>query len=248
LDWSFQLYSARDAGPWPGVLKQLSEAGYARVEGFGGVYDDAAAFRAELERNGLTMPSGHFGLDQLESDFDGVDQIARTLGVKLIVCPWLDADQRPDAPKGWRALGNRLDAIAKRAAAAGYDFAWHNHDFEVTALPDGSTPMDHLLESAPAIGWEIDVAWIVRGGSNPAGWIERYADRITAVHVKDIAPAGENADEDGWADLGYGTVDWRMLYRLLRAKTPATIFVVEHDKPNSASRFARRSIETAQAF
>src|SRR5712672_2250085 len=59
MNWSFQLYSARNFQPWDQVLKLLAEAGYRQVEGFGGVYADAAALRAELDRNGLTMPSGH---------------------------------------------------------------------------------------------------------------------------------------------------------------------------------------------
>ena len=38
------------------------------------------------------------------------------------------------------------------------------------------------------------------------------------MHVKDIAPAGEAADEDGWADLGAGTVDWAGLIGALKAR------------------------------
>ena len=45
------------------------------------------------------------------------------------------------------------------------------------------------------------MAWIVRGGADPFEWIKRYADRIASVHIKDIAPAGECEDEDGWADV-----------------------------------------------
>ena len=58
--WSFQLYSARNFLPWDKILKMVAQAGYKQVEGFGGVYADAAAFRKELDANGLSMPSGHF--------------------------------------------------------------------------------------------------------------------------------------------------------------------------------------------
>ena len=63
-------------------------------------------------------------------------------------------------------------------------------------------------------------------------------DRITAVHVKDIAPAGENADEDGWADVGQGTVDWKGLMAALKEQTKAKYFVMEHDNPKDDKRFA----------
>ncbi len=48
----------------------------------------------------------------------------------------------------------------------------------------------------------MDVAWVVRGGADPLDWLGRYKGRVTAAHVKDIAPKGENAAEDGgptWA-------------------------------------------------
>ena len=57
MNWSFQLYSARNFLPWDGILKMLGKVGYKEVEGFGGVYDDPKAFRAELDKNGLAMPT-----------------------------------------------------------------------------------------------------------------------------------------------------------------------------------------------
>ena len=47
MHWSFQLYSARNFQPWDKVLKMLGELGYKQVEGFGGVYSDPAAMRAQ---------------------------------------------------------------------------------------------------------------------------------------------------------------------------------------------------------
>ena len=95
MNWSFQLYSARNFQPWEGVLETLGKVGYTQVEGFGGVYDDPKAFRAELDKNGLAMPTGHFSIDALENDFDGVRKIADTLGITLLICPFLMPDQRP---------------------------------------------------------------------------------------------------------------------------------------------------------
>jgi len=78
-------------------------------------------------------------------------------------------------------------------------------------------------------------------------WIEKYKDRITAAHVKDIAPAGQNADEDGWADVGHGTVDWKTIIAALR-NIGVRHFVMEHDNPKDDARFATRSIASANSF
>ncbi len=247
MNWSFQLYSARNFQPWDKVLKVLAGLGYKEVEGYGGVYDDPRAFRALLDENGLAMPSGHFGIDLLEQDFGKAAGIANTLGIKLIACPWLEPAQRPTDAEGWRAFGRRLAAVGARARDAGFDFAWHNHDFEFAAV-GGQVPQRLILEAAPDIGWEMDVAWVIRGGSDPLHWIEEFGPRILAAHVKDIAPIGEAADEDGWSDVGHGTVDWAGLVTALRKNTPAKYFIMEHDNPADFDRFARRSIAAAKSF
>ncbi len=247
MNWSFQLYSARKFQPWTDVLAMLARTGYREVEGFGGVYEDPQGLRTELDRNGLSMPSSHFSIDALEGDFDGVRRIADTLGVRLIVCPYLLPERRPADATGWTSFGERLAAVGEKARSAGFGFAWHNHDFEFKPLPDGRVPQKLILDAAPYIGLELDVAWVVRGGSDPKRWIAEYGHRILSVHVKDIAPAGQNADEDGWADVGHGTIDWRSLLEDLR-KTPARIYAMEHDNPSDVERFARRSIDVVRSF
>ncbi len=245
---AFQLYSARNFQPFSAFYPVLAAAGYDSVEGYGGIYadlDDAAveALKTDLDANGLIMQTAHFGLDMLESDPAKVIRIAKALGMERVYCPHIAADLRPTNRIGWQAFAARLEAVGEKISAAGFGFGWHNHDFEFQALDDGTVPMQILLDSASTIEWEADIAWIIRGGADPFDWINRYGDRITAVHVKDIAPQGEATDEDGWADVGHGTVDWARLFTELRAKTPARLFIMEHDNPADATRFATRSIE-----
>ncbi|KQZ33462.1 xylose isomerase [Mesorhizobium sp. Root552] len=248
VSWSFQLYSARNFQPWEKVLDLLGSLGYREVEGYGGVYDEPSSFRSAMNRAGLAMPSGHFGIEALEGDFDGVRAVADTLGIKLLICPYLEADQRPQDAAGWRHFGERLAKVGETARRHGYDFAWHNHEFEFAPLPDGSVPMDHILDAAPDIGWEMDVAWVVRGGTDPMPWFDRYGARIVAIHVKDMARPGEGLDEDGWADVGHGMIDWPALFAAVRSRTNAGHYVMEQDNPNDIARFARRSIAAARAF
>jgi len=240
---SYQLYSSREFPPLSETLAMLKSLGYGQVEGFGGVYNDIDALVSALDRAGLSMPSGHFGIDMLENDPDRVHAIARATGMKVIICPFLMEPERPKDADGWRAFGARLEKAGSPFLDAGYVVGWHNHHFEFEQLSDGSVPLENIFEGGPSLAWEADIAWIVRGNADPYTWITRYADRIRAVHVKDIAPAGDNADEDGWSDVGHGTLDWPALMTALR-KTPAELFIMEHDKPNDDRRFASRSIAT----
>ncbi len=249
---SFQLYSARNFPPLADVLKSVGATGYKQVEGYGALYsalDDAAlaALKADMDKSGVTMPSAHFSLDLLETDPARALHIAKTLGIKSIYCPYLAAEDRPTDASGWKAFGERLEKAGKPFRDAGLDFGWHNHDFEFVALPDGSIPQDHIFAGGPNLSWEADIAWIVRGGADPFAYIEKYGKRITAVHVKDIAPAGENADQDGWADVGHGTVEWAKLFKALSA-TPAKYYIVEHDNPKDYKATAERSIASIKTY
>lgn len=249
---SFQLYSARNFPPLSDVLKTVAAAGYKQVEGYGALYaslDDAAlkSLRHDLDTNGLTMPSAHFGLDMLENDPKRALDIASVLGIRSIYCPYIQAEDRPADASGWKAFGERLEKGGEPIRAAGHDFGWHNHDFEFFKLPDGSVPQDHIFAGGPGLSWEADIAWIIRGGADPFAWIEKYGNRITSVHVKDIARAGENTDQDGWADVGHGTVEWARLFKAL-APTTARYYIVEHDNPKDYKVTAERSIASINSY
>ena len=243
MQFSFQLYSARNFPPLSGTLKELADLGYAEVEGYGGLFSDVAAaeaLRADLEANGLVMPTAHMGLDMVEADAATVIRIAKTLGIAKVFVPHLDADQRPSDAAGWRAFGARLAEAGKPLEDAGIRFGWHNHDFEFTQGMDVH-PMDWIFEGGPDLAFEFDLAWCIRAGVDHLGFIERHADRLVAAHIKDIAQVGEKMDEDGWADVGDGVIDWPATFAAL-AKTGCAHFVAEHDNPSDGSRFARRSI------
>jgi len=119
---------------------------------------------------------------------------------------------------GWRALGTRLDRVGAPLRAAGLGFGWHSYDFEFRPTADGTLPITALFAGGPVLEWGMDLAWIVRGGTDPGAWIAKEGRRVTAAQIKDIAPAGQNGDEDGWADVGHGTVDWPMLMPARRGR------------------------------
>ncbi|WP_417309829.1 sugar phosphate isomerase/epimerase family protein [Devosia sp.] len=245
MNIGFQLYSARNY-PLAEVLPKVKALGYTHVEGYGSLYTDPADLKAMLDANGLTMPTAHIGIDDLENT-DKTLKLAEVLGIEVVVCPWLAPEMRPTSADGWTAFGEKLQKIGKPFQDAGLGFGYHNHDFEFASY-DGVFGMDLLFEAAPAVDIEADVAWIVRGGADPADWLQKRGDRVIAVHVKDLAPAGENPDEDGWADVGQGTVPWQALWPIVREQTKARYFIAEHDNPSDIDRFASRSIAAIKAL
>ena len=242
---SMQLYSARKFPPVEAQLAAIAKFGFDTVETFGPFYDNALETRRLFDKHGLRARSGHFSLSMAEEHSDKALEIANILGIETVIVPHIMPDQRPTDAAAWAAFGARLARIGAWFAAKRLRFAWHNHDFEFIALPDGSMPIEHILGAH--VLWEADVAWIARAKVDPKLWIERYRDRMPLVHVKDIAPAGQNLDEDGWADVGKGVLPWAELWRLC-VDSGAEIMVAEQDNPNDFDRFARVSAESMRGY
>jgi sugar phosphate isomerase/epimerase len=237
---SLQLYSARNFPPLEAQVATVARSGFSNVETFGPLHEDAARTRRLLDQYGLTARSAHFSLDMIENHAGRTLEVARTLGIDVVVAPYLAPQQRPTDTDGWKSLGVRLTRIHDGFARHGLRFAWHNHDFEFAALPDGSLPIEHVLGAE--LFWEADLAWVVRGNSDPTAWLKRYCGRVPLIHVKDVAPTGENVDQDGWADVGTGTLPWRKLWSECVA-AGAEIMIAEHDNPGDFEHFSRVSAE-----
>jgi sugar phosphate isomerase/epimerase len=236
---SFQLYGARKFPPLDPVLEALAAIGYDAVEPYGGNFqDDPAKLRKKADALGLAIPSAHMGLDLLETDRTKAIDIAKTLGLEIVIVPYLAADARPSTVDGWKAFGHRLAEHAGYLAAAGLKLGWHNHDFEYAKLPDGSRPIDHIL--APnGVRFEADIGWIFRAGSDAAAEIKKESGKISAFHVKDTTKPVIQQD-DGWTDVGGGVIDWNGLLPAI-ASTGATLLVMEHDNPSDWRSYAANS-------
>ena len=249
-EFSYQLYSSRKFPPLLDTLQMLVDVGYAQVEGYGALYADPGAMKglqAALAATGLSMPTAHVSLEMLRDEPDQVLKIARALGITAVFAPHVAAPDRPADAAGWAAFGRHLAALGAPLWDAGLQFGWHNHDFEFADLGGAERPIDLILQGDDRLVLELDVAWVQVGGQNPLDWIAKYAKRIVSAHIKDIAPAGTATDEDGWADVGHGVMNWPTLMAALR-KTATRHFIIEHDNPSDHRRFAKRSLAAAQSF
>lgn len=242
---SYQLYSSRN---WDieETIAMLAAAGFKEVEGVGPQYLDPPRTKALLQTHGMTMPTGHFAPDLIESDPESVISIARALGIGTVIAPYIAPEVRPTTLAGWNQFADRLAEMSKPIVAAGLEFAWHNHDFELLPV-EGQTPLDVIAAASEDIMLELDLAWVHVAGQDPVAWLHKYGNRISDVHVKDVAREGENADESGWADVGYGTMDWSAIKPAMDA-AGVRRYIIEHDNPNDHKRMATRSLATVQAF
>lgn len=241
---SVQLYSLRSIFPndFVGVLEALRMMGYEEVE-FAGLHErDPAVVKAVLDDVGLAAPSAHVPIEAFEADTDAALAMARTLGHRYVIVPWL-AENRRQSVDDYARFAAVLNRTGERARAQGMQLAYHNHDFEFNTFGGPRSGYDVLLaETDPAlVAFQMDLFWVVTAGKDPVAIFEQHPGRFPLVHVKDRTAGGQ------MANVGEGAIDFR---RIFAASERAGIrhAVIEHDNPTDPLAFARTSITNLRAM
>ncbi len=228
-----QLYSLRHlSDSFTEIAAAAVQAGYKGVELIVLADHTGEETKAILDGHGLQVVSAHVPYQALIQDFAGTVAFQRAVGNDCLVLPGPAPEMRQAAnAEAWRSFGQTLNELGIRCRAEGMRLGYHNHAFEMAEY-DGARAIDWLLMSAEPenLFWEPDLAWVAHGGASPLELVQSYAGRCPRIHAKDLAPAGENEDQMGLADVGYGTLDWDALLPACRA-AGAECYIVEHDLP-----------------
>jgi sugar phosphate isomerase/epimerase len=242
LPIAVQLYTLRNVQmPFDQLLGEVAALGYQGVETTSNHGQSADEMNALLDEHGLQVVSAHVGLPKFESEFDETIAFNKAVGNTTLVVPWVPETLRAPNAAGWQALGRQLSDLSKRVQDAGLRLLYHNHAFEMEPI-EGRLAIEWMLEAAPELGFEIDLAWVQRGGQNGVQLLQQYNGRCPRVHCKDLAAEGQGQDEMGFADVGHGVLDWSALLPAAKA-AGAEWYIVEHDLPKEPLTSIRRSFE-----
>ena len=222
-----QLYTVRDKlkEDFEGTLARVAQIGYKEVEFAGYSNHTPADVKAILDRHGLSAPSTHIALGDMDEWKKALDT-AKAIGHDYIVVPWIPEEKRKTLDD-WKSVASVFNQAAQMAKDAGLQFAYHNHDFEFPKV-DGQIPYDVLLQNTDPklVQLEIDLYWITKGGQDPLSYFARWPGRVPLVHVKDSAGAPEHK----MADVGQGKIDWKRIFAK-RDQAGIKHAFVEHDQP-----------------
>ena len=216
-----QLYTVREAMADDPVetLRRVAALGFDEVEYARTYGGQSAALCRETEALGLNVAAVHAPWDTLRNDPAQVVAEAKSMCADTLMLAWLPQEERATLAQ-WRWWVDHLnDTVLPLAQAEGMTLAYHAHDFEFAPI-DGVRPIDMLMDDLnPQIGFELDTYWLVRTGEDPLAFYRANRDRVTHLHLKDLAPDG------AMADVGAGTID----FAALLAAIPQAHLVVEHD-------------------
>ena len=235
-----QLYTVRRAAAsdLAGTLARLASIGYKEVELAGYYNHSATEFASLLRQNGLAAPSGHIALELVETAPEKTFEDAHAVGHAWITVPSLPRGRRETADD-WKQLAARFNAAASRAAAAGFRFAFHNHN-DIVKSANGVLPIEILMaETDPTlVSYEMDIYWAVSGGADPVALLARYPGRFRMFHVKDGRPPFTDPSQ---TDIGRGVIDFKPIFAAGRG---IEHYFVESDSAADPFAFAAASYQT----
>jgi sugar phosphate isomerase/epimerase len=239
-----QLYSLRHfSDDFATQIATVAELGYTGVE-LVGLSLSPERVSEILAEHTVKAVSAHVSYQALSEDLDKLLHFHQMIGNSWVIVPAPPQDVREtNTVESWLNFAKSLEAFGRRCFDAKVRLGYHNHRWEMVEL-EGKRVIDWMMDETDPdyLFFEPDLAWIAAGGADPKAILDQYAGRCPRVHVKDLAPAGENEDEMGLADVGYGTLDWNVLLPAARA-AGAEWYVVEHDKPKDPVVSVGRSLE-----
>ena len=185
-----------------GAMEDAARIGFAGVERGRRMPADTAGLRAYLDRYGLGLCggwcSGNLLVAPVEEEFAAIRQQAEqfaALGAPCLVyaeCSNTIQGMRNTAlsrrPKLSRdemtAYARDLTELAKRVRDTGTGLAYHHH---MGAIVQDAEDIDWLMDgSGPEVGLLYDTGHLHFAGADPLAVLDRWGDRVTHVHVKDV--------------------------------------------------------------
>ena len=185
----------------------------------------------------------HFSYEQIRDDVEGVAAAAKAMNVSRIGCAWIP-HKDPFDEEQCRAAAAVFNRAGAALAKHGMQLYYHTHGYEFRPFGQG-TIFDLLVaETSPkTLLFEIDVAWVVLPGQDPAELIKKYPDRWLLMHVKDLKKGVPNnhlvkAALTDQVPVGSGQVDWpKVLPRPRRSES--SIISSRTNRPPSSNKSPR---------
>ncbi len=241
------------------AIRDCAALGYAGTETWGGTCDWWARerpgeLRKVLADHGVVMAClFQFGdwIDRsaagaLINDAQRWATALKELGGEiLMLVPGERRDDPPYSLDEFKRMAETMNRVGRAARGAGAMAAMHPH---WGTMAESRLEIDVLLEhlDPAAVGFAPDTGQIAKGGADPMPVIERWAERVRHVHMKDLSPrwaemrkAGvPRRSPEGYAELGQGVLDHRPLIQILDRANYSGWLMAELDETSRPAREA----------
>jgi len=276
LSWGVFEGDARDNPSWDEVLDEIVAAGYRQTElgPIGFLPENVEVLRRELDTRGLTLTGG-FVYEHMHdpeqrilalSNTRRVGEVLSSLGARqLVIIDRMVMERQRTAGRGeeaerldtaaWDAM---IETIAEVARIANEEFGLRPviHPHCGTHIEFADEIAAALQDLPDSVGLCVDTGHSVVAGMRPADLVDRYAERIGYLHLKDVDEAAihvmlnrdlefEEALGVGlFCPLGRGIVDFAALGASLQRVGFTGVATVEQDPDPRVTQ--HRALESAR--
>ena len=239
----FQGYDPRQqlAKDYEGTLRTLAGYGYKAIDMVAGPQSKPAQeLRQILDSVGMICHNCHFSFKALHEGYGGTIDIARTLGLKSMVC---QASGKITTADGWKKMADDLNALGARTKQDGLLTGYHNHPLEFIDV-EGQVPWDLLVKGTDPelVKFQIDVGSAADAGKDPIEYLTKYPTHYYSLHARDA-----RGKEAGLA-TGEGTLDWKKIFTLAKAANIHNYDVETGAAPDQVMEKLRLSAEFLRSF
>jgi inosose dehydratase len=203
----------------------------------------------------VALSSGGVGIDPAIETEEIAKHTANAKFVRDVGGLYLQVtDERPKdraiTAADYKRLGWMLTEIGKRTADLGISLGYHNH---MGSLGERPEEVEQILQATDPryAKLELDVAHYFQGGGDPAKAIEKYADRLLFLHIKDVERLADKADSKHpyrFVELGRGQVDLPAVFAALNKVNFRGWAIVELDAVPDPARTPKESAAISKKY
>ena len=188
MDYGIQLYSIRDLAKenFEEAVAAASRIGYSSIEFAGFFGRTAAEVNRAMSDAGIRIIGTHSGWGELANDYENTLRFHKEIGNKHYTIPGADLS----TPEKLRDFVEFLNFMTPKLAGEGIELAYHNHAREFIVNDFGVRTHD-VLAAETKVNFEIDTYWAFVGGEDPVKVLEKYAHRMSLIHLKDGSHEGK---------------------------------------------------------
>lgn len=224
-----QLYTLREFAKTPEMLAEtlarVAEIGYKSVQVSGTCAYEAEWLDEQLKKNGLVCAATHFNPEKIRDNPEETVAFHNRFGCKNIGIGSMPGGLKDDGD--YERFVRAFQPAAKRIAALGSSFLYHNHYYEFVRSADGKLYIEKMAEdfSPEELGFILDTYWVQYSGGDPADWIRKLSGRVKCVHLKDMA----YKDTQRMAPVGAGNMNFKAIIDAC-ADAGSEFLLVEQDE------------------
>ena len=208
INWSNDDF--KDLGsdtPVEKCFQQMHEAGFAGTEVGNKYPKDPNKLRGLMEPHGLRLIGGWHSTHLAENPYPDEERrfleyldFLKAMGASVVVLAECSNAIHGDESKSlvfegeaiglsneqWQRVYQGLDKLSELAANTGIPAVYHHH---MGTVVQSEESLDALMDNTENLKLLFDTGHLTFAGIDPAQVLEKYIDRISHVHLKNVRPS-----------------------------------------------------------